>query len=311
MHWEVINWYVFNKREHGYKLNQIYEYFTISKQAVHQHEKRMFERTTYHQGLIDQSRAIRQHHPRMGAKIIYDKIQPDNIGRVRFEGLLMKHGFRLRKLKNYLRTTDSGGMVRYKNIIAGRKFNKINQVWVSDISYYLIGQDVYYIVILMDLYSRRILGYAADRTLRAKDMNIKSLRMALKQRGIRVYENLIHHSDRGSQYRYQNYVNTLGKRHIQISMCRNVYDNPHMERVNGTIKNDYLYPLHAKDLKSLRSELKRTVQRYNQERPHSSLNKKTPIEFENYIASLSAQKRPKMRIKEEAANRSYQHINSN
>lgn len=283
-------------------MKQIYEYFTMSKQAVQQHKKRMFERTTYHQELIAQSHAIRQEHPRMGAKIIYDKIQPVDIGRVRFEELLMENGFRLRKLKNYFKTTDSSGWVRYKNLIAGKNINDINQIWVSDISYYLIGQDVYYIVILMDLYSRRILGHAASETLQAEDTCMKSLKMALKQRGIKEYKNLIHHSDRGSQYRYQNYVNTLGKHHIQISMCRSVYDNPNMERVNGTIKNDYLYPFGAKDLKSLRSELNMAIQRYNQDRPHSSLNKRTPIEFENYIASLPPQKRPKMSIKLEVAN---------
>lgn len=292
-------------------MKQIYEYFTMSKQAAHQQEKRMFERTTYHQELIAQSRAIRQDHSRMGAKIIYNKLQPVGIGRMRFEQLLMSNGFRLRKLKNYFRTTDSSGTIHYRNLIAGKILNNINQVWVSDISYYLTGQDVYYIVTLMDLYSRRILGYAASATLQAEDTCMKSLKMALRRRAIKEYKNLIHHSDGGSQYRYHNYVNLLDKHTIRISMCKSVYDNPQMERVNGTIKNDYLYPLAATNLKSLKAALHKTITLYNEDRPHSALNGMTPAEFENYIVSLSPQKRPKMRIKEEIAKRSYQHINTN
>ena len=299
MQCEVIRWYRFHKWEHGYKLKQIYEYFGKSKQAVQKQEKRMFEQTQYHQELIAQSYFIRQHHPRMGVKILYDRIQPAHIGRVRFEQLLMKKGFRLRRLKNYLRTTDSSGIVRYRNLIAGKTIHGINQIWVSDISYYIIEKNVYYIVILMDLYSRRILGYAASETLRAEDTNMKSLRMALKQRVILMYENLIHHSDRGGQYRYQNYVDTLGNHHIQISMCKSVYDNPHMERVNGTIKNDYLYPFQAHDLTSLKVNLRKAVKYYNEEKPHSALNGMTPVEFENYIVSLSPDNCPKMKIKEE------------
>ena len=105
----------------------IYSHFQISKQAVSQYEQRELVRMHYRQDLLEQVRIERKIHPRMGARILYSKLKPDHIGRVGYERLLMKNGFRLRKLKNYLRTTDSS-WVHYKNLIAGSTLNDINQV---------------------------------------------------------------------------------------------------------------------------------------------------------------------------------------
>ena len=276
----------------------IYTHFQISKQAVSQYEQRELLRMNYGQDLLEQVRIERKVHPRMGARVLYSKLKPRYIGRVRYESLLMKNGFRLRKLKNYLRTTDSS-WVHYKNLIAGNTLNDINQVWVSDITYYLIAKEIYYITTIMDLYSRRILGYSISERMFADDSSMQCLRMALKLRKIKMYEQLIHHSDRGSQYRYKPYTKLLESKGARISMCRSVYDNAHMERLNGTIKNDYLIPLGVESFKALKRMLPVVVKRYNDLRPHSSLNKLTPMAFEQSISTLSLVKRPKTKIKAE------------
>ena len=256
---------------------------------------------SYHQELIKQSWAIRKNHPRMGAKIIYDKLQPVNIGRISFEQLLMKHGFRLRKIRKFIHTTDSSGIVIYSNLIAGIILNNINQVWVSDITYYMLGAKVYYIITIMDLYSRRIIGQSVSEYMKAIDTSMKCLTMALKFRGIKEYKELIHHTDRGTQYRSNDYIKLLGDYKIKISMCKCALDNAHMERLNGTIKNDYLYQYEPEDFKELKSNLTKTVKNYNEDKPHSSLNKMTPVAFENYIATLESDKRPKMKIKDKVS----------
>lgn len=276
----------------------IYSHFQISKQAVSQYEQRELVRVNYRQDLLEQVRRERKVHPRMGARVLYSKLKPERIGRVGYESLLMNNGFRIRKLRNYLRTTDSS-WVHYKNLIAGNTLNDINQVWVSDITYYLIAKEVYYITTIMDLYSRRILGYSISERMFADDSSMQCLRMALKLRKISMYDELIHHSDRGSQYRYKPYTNLLEGKGARISMCRNVYDNAHMERLNGTIKNDYLIPLGVESFKLLKRMLPIVVKRYNNQRPHSSLNKLTPLGFEQFVYTLSLVKRPKTKIKAE------------
>ena len=275
----------------------IYRYFHISKQAVHQYEQRKFVHTIYQQDLFNEVELQRRLHPRMGAKVLYSVLKPEGIGRVRFEKLLREKGYNLRRVKSYYRTTDSG-WVLYKNLIAGRTLNAINQVWVSDITYYMLKDEVCYITTIMDLYSRRILGYSASLTMLSEECSMKSLRMALTtRRGLNLM-GLIHHSDRGSQYRYKGFTDLIEK-FGQISMCKSVYDNSHMERLNGTVKNDYLIPLGVETFREVKRMLPIVVNRYNNLRPHSSLEQKTPLEFEQSISELPIKNRPVQHIKPE------------
>lgn len=276
----------------------IYQYFHISKQAVNQYEQRNLQRVLYHQDLLAQAQTERKIHPRMGAKVLYDNLHPEHIGRVQYEKLLMENGFRLRRIKNYFKTTDSA-WVHYKNLIASRTLNDINQVWVSDITYYQLSESVCYITTVMDLYSRRIIGYSVSERMFAEESSMKSLRMAFKERRIKFYTHLIHHSDRGSQYRYKKYIDLLESKGASISMCKSVYDNPHMERLNGTIKNDYLIPLGVGSFEQLKKILPTVIKRYNTQRPHSSLGKLTPLRFEQYISTVSLKNRPTTVIKPE------------
>lgn len=278
----------------------IYAYFKISKQAVNQYEQRYFNRMMYHQDLLTQAHIERTIHPRMGAKVLYDKLQPEHIGRVGYEKLLRENGFNLRRLKNYFKTTDSA-WVHYNNLIANKTLNDINQVWVSDITYYMMGEQVCYITTLMDLYSRRILGYSASERMTAEQSSMKCLNMAFRERGGRSYDHLVHHSDRGSQYRFNKYVALLKAKGVSISMCKSVYDNPHMERFNGTLKNDYLIPLGVDSFKQLKKLLPIVIKRYNTQRPHSSLGKSTPLKFEYAISITPLKNRPLTKIKPEAS----------
>jgi transposase InsO family protein len=274
----------------------IYRYFGISKQAVHQYQVRSFNRQVYEQDLLEQVKLQRQIHPRMGSKVLHQVLKPE-IGRIGFEILLRKNGFNLRKLKSYHRTTDSS-WVRYKNLLAGRRLNSINQAWVSDLTYYMLKDRVCYLTTIMDLYSRKIIGYAASLTMFSEESSMKCLKMALRTRG-RLQPDLIHHSDRGSQYRFSKYIDLIQKAGGRISMCRSVYDNPHMERLNGTIKNDYLIPLGIDTFDELKQKLPIVINRYNSLRPHSELNKMTPAAFEQSQSLIPLSKRKQTVIKSE------------
>jgi transposase InsO family protein len=249
-----------------------------------------------HELLLMKVDAIREVHPKMGIRKIYKILAPEEIGRDKFEMLLLNNGYRVNYPRNYIRTTYSVKCYQYTNLIKGIELTGTNQVWQSDITYFLVGSKFYYLVFIIDVYSRRIIGYKASNTLETK-ANIEALQMAFDLRGQQSYPKLIHHSDRGSQYASHAYTSLLRYNQCSISMCDFAFENAYAERVNGIIKNEYLKSWHFNNLEELKGGLKRAVYAYNYGRPHDNLyNKFPPVSFENYALPLSAEKRPKVKL---------------
>ena len=188
-------------------------------------------------GLILQAREI---HPAMGLRTIYNTYQPESIGRDAFIDIGLKYGFRTKIFKNQARTTFANPYSRHRNLLENKQLDNVNQLWTSDITYFEVDGQFFYIVFIMDVYSRLIIGYTVADNMKSIN-NVLALEMAFKKRKTTNFEGkLIHHSDRGGQYVSNQYVELLPKANIQISMCSQVYENAHIERVNGTIKNQYL-----------------------------------------------------------------------
>jgi len=235
-------------------------------------------------------------HPGMGLRTIYERYQPEGIGRDAFIELGLRNGFRLKSVHKSVRTTFSVKSNRYGNLLDGKRFTDVNQIWSSDITYFKIGEQTYYIVLIMDVYSRRIVGYNVDDNMRA-EQNIKALQMALDLRAIGNYNSeLIHHSDKGSQYISDDYTGVLNDFGILISMCNCVYENAHIERVNGIVKNQYLHHWKITSYIDLCKKLEKAVWAYNYEKPHSKLGKRSPVEFEEALKELSLEQRKEMVI---------------
>lgn len=268
----------------------------ISRQAHHkaiQYVVSQSEKELIYVGLMAQTREI---HPGMGLRTMYDMLQPDGIGRDAFIALGLREGYRLKIIENKTRTTYSTKSHRYRNLLADEKFTDINQVWSSDITYFDCLGRFYYLVFIMDVYSRRIIGYSLADNMRAEN-NFTALKMALNLRGIMNYhKKLIHHSDKGSQYASDIYTQTLNEYAIQISMCTEVYENTHIERVNDTIKNQYLKRMEIKNEKELKQKTKQAIDAYNFERPHQSLQGMSPVQYEEHLKSTIAENRKKMEI---------------
>lgn len=244
-------------------------------------------------GMMEQ---VRQIHPGMGLRTMYEMLQPDGIGRDGFVALGLQQGFRLKSIEKQTRTTYSVKSSRYKNLLAEEVFHSINQLWSSDITYFHLSDKFFYIVFIMDVYSRRIVGYSLADNMRSEN-NLLALQRALKLRGIRDYEgHLIHHSDKGSQYVSDDYTALLEQYGIRISMCNEVYENTHIERVNDTIKNQYLKRWDINNVKELSYKLADAVKAYNEQRPHQSLNGMSPVEYEKYLKTIEHKKRKKMTI---------------
>ena len=118
-----------------------------------------------------------------------------------------------------------------------------------------------------------------------------ALRVALSERAGYSLKGLIHHSDKGSQYISNKYLKLLSDNTIAVSMCNSVYENSHIERVNGIIKSEYLHPLSIKSFNELSHKLPEAVRLYNEERPHWSLNLMTPAQYEEEIKKISVDQR--------------------
>lgn len=267
-------------------MNHLYFALGTSKQSVHQKLDRYLKRLEGLNQLYPLIVEIREEHPEMSLRHIYRLINPAFIGRDAFEEYFKEEGFSIKKVRNYRRTTNSLGVTRFPNLLIEVELNDINQCWVSDITYYQIKDEFFYLTFIMDLYSRKVIGYSCSSTLYTEQTTIPALKMALKIRDMTITPNTIIHSDGGGQYYSKQFLQLTKKSHMQNSMGKVVYDNPHAERVNGIIKNSYLRYYNPNNHQELKQMLKRAVNNYNSIKPHSSLNRLSPDNFE-----LSIQKK--------------------
>lgn len=279
-------------------MKAVYEEAGMSRQNFHKRYWQYKHKAFYHKRLIHIMHDVREDHPKMSPEVIYYKIQPEGLGRDQFISLANANGFKVSQKYNYRVTTDSRGVRKLPNEIEGKELTNINMVWVSDITYYELGDSFVYITIVMDLYSRRVLGGVLSRTLKADETTMKALTIALTTRNIDTYKwRLIFHSDGGSQYYSHAFKNLREQYQIKGSMAEIVYENPHAERVLGTIKNDYLIPYGAESYERLENDLAKTLNLYNRDRPHEGCQGMTPVEFERYICGLTAGEKPKVEVK--------------
>lgn len=275
-------------------MKDVYLTCGISKQGHYDDLRREQRRQTLALSYVGLMLECREIHPGMGLRTMYAQLCPEGIGRDAFIALGLREGFRLRVLPNAVRTTYAVKNCRYGNLLVGKRFRGINQVWVSDLFYFTRFEKHLYVVLIMDVYSRRIVGHSAADNMRAENF-LDALQMALTLRGVDNYKKqLIHHSDRGSQYVSDAYTNTLEAYGIQISMCRDVLENSHAERANGTIKNDYLARYDIPAAGQFSSFVDLAVESYNQ-RFHNSLSC-TPIEFEDRLEAIPVKDRDSMKI---------------
>jgi putative transposase len=157
----------------------------------------------------------------------------------------------------------------------------LNQLWVADITFIRLRSEFIYLAVVLDAYSRRVIGWDLSRTLHA-GLAIRALQMALSTRSWKA-EGLIHQSDRGIQYASSEYTDLLEQGEIQISMSRrgNPYDNARAERFMRTLKEEEVYGTDYQNLEDARSRVGEFLeQTYNRQRLHSALRYLTPEEFE-------------------------------
>lgn len=227
---------------------------------------------------------VRSQLPKLGVRKIYYLIQDDlkeagiKVGRDTLYDFMRNEGLLVAKRKKYHKTTNSQHwMKRYPNIIKQVNIDHPEQVWVADITYLQAEGKHYYLHLITDTYSKKIVGYQLADNLMAKT-SAKALKKALQDR--KYTTELIHHSDRGLQYCSSEYTKLLKDNGVRISMTEQYdpYENAVAERLNGILKEEFGLDDRFENFQSLQKQVYQAITLYNQVRPHTSINFYTPNE---------------------------------
>lgn len=233
--------------------------------------------------LIGQVVVQRRLQPRLGTRKLLVLLEPFmeahgiHIGRDVFFELLRVNGLLIRK-RRQTRPKTTFSMHRFKkypDLVKGITIQAPNCLWVSDITYIRLRQGFAYLSMVTDAYSRKIVGFCLSRDLSAEGC-LYALKMALKQCKTGTGQ-LIHHSDRGTQYCCDEYIGLLAENHIGISMTQNgdPRDNAIAERVNGILKQELLGEVYE-NIQTAKQSVITAVTVYNSSRPHYSIDMLTP-----------------------------------
>lgn len=234
--------------------------------------------------IVELAKRERELQPRLGGKKLYVLLRKEleysgvKIGRDKFLKVLSCNGLRVDPLPKSPRTTNSRhSLPVYGNLLSTMELTAPNQAMVSDITYIRTDEGYLYLSLIMDAFSRKILGFHAGETLETKE-SLKALKKAL--RWLPAGAKPIHHSDRGCQYCSHLYTNELKANGLGISMTEELhcYENAKAERVNGILKQEYFLGGTFKTKNQAKEAINQAVHLYNTRRPHTSLGYKIPDE---------------------------------
>lgn len=229
-------------------------------------------------------RQQRQVQPQLGGRKLLHLVERElakasiSIGRDRFFGLLRRHNLLIRRRMRSARTTDSRHAFRvYGNLLKGLVLNTPHQALVSDITYIRTQEGFVYLCLVMDAFSRAIVGHDCSDTLE-REGAVRALRQALRQ--LPAGSAAIHHSDRGSQYCCGDYVGLLEAAKVSISMTQenHCYENAQAERLNGILKQEYGLGMTFELKSQAQRAVAEAVALYNHRRPHEALGYAIPMD---------------------------------
>jgi transposase InsO family protein len=229
------------------------------------------------------TRELRRQGWQVNPKRVYRLLREDNLLCVR--------------QRKFVVTTDSNhGHRVYPNLARGMTLTGVDQLWVADITYIRLEEEFVFLAVVLDAFSRRVIGWALERTLE-DELTLAALRMALSRRP--APDGLVHHSDRGSQYASHNYTDLLKSHGIALSMSRkgNPWDNAACESFMKTLKYEEVHRNEYRDLGEARALIREFLEKvYNQKRLHSALGYVPPVEFEAHQAAQNSQDAAQRRL---------------
>jgi len=231
-----------------------------------------------------------QHRRRYGSRRIARVLQARGmrVGRKRVQAILRRDNLLALRRRKYVATTESTQTAEvYVNLARRMKLSGVNQLWVADITYIRLWSESVYLAVILDAFSRRVIGWELDRNLDAQ-LAVNALQAAIRQR--QPPPGLVHHSDRGTQYVSKQYVELLKQHQMLASMSRpaNPLDNAICESFIKTLKQEEIHANRYRDLRDLRAHVREFIESYyNHQRLHSALGYRSPEEFEQALQNSS------------------------
>jgi transposase InsO family protein len=211
------------------------------------------------------------------------------VNRKRVQRLMREDNLLCVRKRKFVVTTDSAhGLTIYPNRAGAMILTGMDQLWVADITYIRLEEEFVYLAVILDAYSRRVIGWRLSDGL-DDSLTLAALRMALAQRAVRP--GLVHHSDRGVQYASGDYTELLKTNGIDISMSRkgNPWDNAVCESFMKTLKYEEVYRTEYRNLADARARIGEFLETvYNERRLHSALDYRSPVQFESTLAARGA-----------------------
>jgi putative transposase len=279
----------------GVYKESIYKVAGVSRQAYHQQILQHGKIKKREDAIIDKVIKFRKRHSKMGCRVLFYALKIADIGINKFEELLSSKGLGAKQKRKRIVTTTGVYDDTDENLINGIEINNVNAVIAGDITYFKIGTKLFYIFTLKDVYSKMIVGlYGSDNMMAINA--VKTLRQVIYLRKKVNLYNTIHHSDAGSQYKSNIYKRLLNNSKIKMSIAENCLQNGMAEQFNDIVKNYYLINENLKTVKQLNKALQKIKKLINEERPVAALGFKTPVAFEQWIAKLPAEQRPKIKL---------------
>jgi putative transposase len=236
--------------------------------------------------LRDEIQKIALEWPAYGSRRITAELKRRGrtVNRKRVQRLMRQDNLLCLRKRKFVVTTDSDhGLRVYPNLVRQMTLTGIDQLWRADITYVRLEVEFVYLAVILDAYSRRVIGWELDGTLE-DSLTLAALRMALSRRT--VTPELVHHSDRGVQYASGDYTQLLQDHQIRISMSRkaNPWDNAACESFMKTLKSEEVYRTEYRDQADARLRIGQFLERvYNERRLHSALDYRSPVEFEREL----------------------------
>jgi putative transposase len=241
------------------------------------------ETSSKQRALTDRIEGIAEEFSRYGYRKVTAQLRREGllVNHKKIQRIMRERGLGVKRRRRFVRTTDSHHPYPvYPNLIKEHVTTGINQVWVADLTYIRITMAFVYLAVILDLYSRKAIGYALSDQIDT-DLSLRALQMALQRRNPPA--GVIHHSDRGVQYAAHEYIDVLRAYQFRISMSRkgNPYDNAAAESFIKTLKTEEVYLWEYQTMADVQRRLPYFIEdMYNQKRLHASLGYRPPVEYE-------------------------------
>jgi transposase InsO family protein len=239
-----------------------------------------------HQRLRNEIRKTARRWPAYGTRRVTAELRQRGwaVNRKPVQRLMREDHLLCRRKRKFVVTTDSNHQQPvYRNLACDLVLTDLDQLWVADITYIRLEEEFVYLAVILDAYSRRVVGWALDQTM-ASELALAALEMALRRR--KPDRGLVHHSDRGVQYASQQYTGRLQEAGLLISMSRKAspWENGACESFLKTLKHEEVHRTEYRGLAHARSRIRRFLERvYNQQRLHSALDYLSPMAFERSL----------------------------